>query len=150
MPPKEQRGRLGRRLVIGLYTAGLSYLVIVGFASVVPQVFWPESDPSFDVSCAKGFRILHHDLEQMRLAYLSGNVIDPAGLRKTLHDWDRRLNALRGRCDADKVALLYRYRHHVELNLERYMREEAPLANRVAEALEPAASPSNQTTESAP
>ena len=59
MPPREQRGRLGRILVIGIYAMALPYLVIVGFAPVIPQAFWPESDATFDVDCAAGFRLLH-------------------------------------------------------------------------------------------
>ena len=51
MPRKEQRGGLGRRLAIGIYSIALAYLVIVGFASVIPQVFWPASD-DYDMMCA--------------------------------------------------------------------------------------------------
>ena len=54
MPEKKQRGRLGRGLAIAVYSVALGYLVIVGFASVIPQVFWPESDDSFDLECADG------------------------------------------------------------------------------------------------
>ena len=135
MPAKEQRGRLGRSLVIGIYSIALSYLVIAGFASVIPRVFWPESDASFDVDCADGLRILHNELDRVRLGYLSSNVVAPAGLREKLEPWDLRLNALRNRCDEDKVHLLNKYRYRVELNLQQYMREDAPLANRVAETL---------------
>ncbi|MCZ6806688.1 MAG: hypothetical protein O7F08_07030 [Deltaproteobacteria bacterium] len=147
MPPREQRGRLGRRLVIGIYVIALSYLVIVGFASVIPQVFWPESDDSFDVDCADGLRILYDELDAVRLEYLSSNVSNPAALREKLESWDLRLNALRNRCDEDKVHLLNKYRHRVELNLQRYMREDAPLANRVAETLgsTPDQTPTNPT-----
>lgn len=151
MPAKEQRGRLGRRLVIGIYAVALFYLVIAGFASVIPQVFWPDSDASFDVDCADGLQILHDELDRVRLEYLSSNVVDSPALRKTLEPWDLRLNALRNRCDEDKVHLLNKYRYRVELNLQRYMREDAPLANRVAETL---GSAPNQTptkpTEPAP
>ena len=135
MPAKEQRGRLGRRLVIGIYAIALSYLVIAGFASVIPQVFWPEGDTSFDMDCADGLQVLHDELDRVRLEYLSSNVVDSAALRERLKPWDLRLNALRNRCDEDKVHLLNKYRYRVELNLQRYMREDAPLANRVTETL---------------
>ena len=126
MPRKEQRGGLGRRLAIGIYSVALVYLVIVGFASVIPQVFWPASDDSFD---------LRHEVDELRLAYLATNAIDETELQKALESWDLRLNALAKRCEKDQVHLLNQYRHRVELGLQRYMREDAPLANRVSEAL---------------
>lgn len=128
--------------MIGIYAIALSYLVIVGFASVIPQVFWPEADQTFDADCASGLRMLYEELDTVRLGYLSSNVVAPAALREKLEPWDLRLNALRNRCDEDKVHLLNQYRHSVELNLQRYMREDAPLANRVAESLDP---PRDQT-----
>lgn len=135
MAEHKQRGGLGRRLVIGLYAVALIYLVVVGFASVIPQVFWPESDDSFVLECPEGLELLRHEVDELRLAYLSSNETDATGLRETLNSWDKRLNALGKRCDQDEVELLNRYRHRVELNLQRYMREDAPLAKRVDETL---------------
>ena len=136
MARKEQRGGLGRSLAIGIYSIALAYLVIVGFASVIPQVFWPDSDDSFDLECADGLNLLRHEVDEVRLAYLETNETDPTQLRRTLKSWDLRLNTLAKRCDEDQVHLLNEYRHHVELGLERYMREDAPLANRVSAALD--------------
>ena len=135
MPGQNQRGGLGRRLAIGIYSVALAYLVIVGFASVIPQVFWPESDDSFDLDCGNGLELLRHEVDELRLAYVSSNETDPTMLRKTLDSWDLRLNALAKRCDEDQVHLLNRYRHRVELNLQRYMREDAPLAKQVSDTL---------------
>lgn len=135
MPRKEQRGGLGRRLAIGIYSVALVYLVIVGFASVIPQVFWPASDDSFDLECADGLQLLRHEVDELRLAYLATNATDETELQKALVSWDLRLNALAKRCEKDQVHLLNQYRHRVELGLQRYMREDAPLANRVSEAL---------------
>lgn len=135
MPRKEQRGGLGRRLAIGIYSVALVYLVIVGFASVIPQVFWPASDDSFDLECADGLQLLRHEVDELRLAYLATNATDETELQKALKSWDLRLNALAKRCEKDQVHLLNQYRHRVELGLQRYMREDAPLANRVSEAL---------------
>ena len=135
MPGQNQRGGLGRRLAIGIYSVALAYLVIVGFASVIPQVFWPESDDSFDLDCGNGLELLRHEVDELRLAYVSSNETDPTMLRKTLDSWDLRLNALAKRCDEDQVHLLNRYRHRVELNLQRYMREDAPLAEQVSDTL---------------
>jgi hypothetical protein len=151
LPDKKQRGGLGRRLAIGIYSVALTYLVVVGFASVIPQVFWPESDESFDLECADGLELLRHEVDELRLAYLSTNETDPSPLRKTLKSWDLRLNALAKRCDEDQVHLLNRYRHRVELNLQRYMREDAPLAERVTKTLDAASdSPSTEKPEPSP
>jgi hypothetical protein len=110
-------------------------LVIVGFASVIPQVFWPDSDDSFDLECADGLHLLRHEVDEVRLAYLATNETDPTALRSALKSWDLRLNALAKRCEEDQVHVLNQYRHRVELGLQGYMREDAPLANRVSEAL---------------
>lgn len=151
MPEEKQRGGLGRRLAVGIYSIALVYLVVVGFASVIPQVFWPASDDSFDLECADGLELLRHEVDELRLAYLSTNETDPTALRETLEPWDLRLNALAKRCDEDQVHLLNRYRHRVELNLQRYMREDAPLADRVSETLGSASdSPSTETPEPTP
>ena len=146
MPRKEQRGGLGRSLAIGIYSIALAYLVIVGFASVIPQVFWPDSDDSFDLECADGLQVLRHEVDEVRLAYLETNETDPTQLRRTLKSWDLRLNTLAKRCDEDQVHLLNEYRHHVELGLERYMREDAPLANRVSAALDSNTKPQSPET----
>jgi len=151
LPRKEQRGGLGRRLAIGIYSIALAYLVIVGFASVIPQVFWPASDDSFDLDCEDGLLLLRHEVDQLRLAYLATNETDATALRSDLEAWDLRLNALAKRCDEDQVHLLNQYRYRVELGLERYMREEAPLANRVTEVLgAPPDAPSSDTPEPTP
>ena len=138
MSRKEQRSGLGRRLAIGIYSIALAYLVIVGFASVIPQVFWPAHDDSFDLDCDDGLELLRKQIDELRLAYLSANETDPTNLRRALTTWDLRLNALAQRCDKDRVHLLNRYRYRVELTLERFMREDAPLAKRVTQALESA------------
>jgi hypothetical protein len=135
LPRKEERGGLGRRLAVGIYSIALAYLVIVGFASVIPQVFWPEGDASFDLECADGLQLLRHEVDELRLAYLSTHATDQSALRTSLEAWDLRLNELAKRCDEDLVHLLNQYRHRVELGLQRYIREDAPLANRVTKAL---------------
>ena len=115
----------------------------MGFASVIPQVFWPEADESFDLECADGLQLLRHEVDELKMTYVSTNETDPTALRNALRSWDLRLNALAKRCDEDQVQALQKYRYRVELSLERYMREDAPLANRVnqiqdGEAAEPA------------
>lgn len=133
MPREQQRGGLGRRLAIGLYALLFAYLATVGFASVIPQVFWPEADESFDLECADGLQLLRHEVDELKMTYVSTNETDPTALRNALESWDSRLNALAKRCDEDRVHELRKYRYRVELGLERYMREDAPLANRASE-----------------
>jgi hypothetical protein len=151
LPEDKQRGGLGRRLVIAIYAIALAYLVVIGFASVIPQVFWPESDDSFDLDCADGLELLRHEVDELRLTYITSNETDPTAMRSALQSWDLRLNALAKRCDEDQVHLLNRYRHRVELNLQRYMREDAPLAEKVSEAVgSNAESPTTETPEPTP
>lgn len=151
MPRKEQRRGLGRWLAIGIYSFALAYLVIVAFASVIPQLFWPDSDDSFDLECTDGLQLLRHEVDELRLTYLKSNETDPTALRTALKSWDLRLNALAKRCDEDQVELLNRYRHRVELGLERYMREDAPLANHLSEVLGSGPdTPSPETPEPSP
>ena len=143
MPQEQQRGGVGRWLAVGVYALLFAYLAGVGFASVIPQVFWPEADESFDLECADGLQLLRHEVDELKMTYVSTNETDPTALRDALSSWDLRLNALAERCDEDQVHALQKYRYRVELSLERYMREDAPLANRVneledAEAAEPA------------
>ena len=66
---------------IGIYSIALAYLVIVGFASVIPQVFWPKSDDSFDLECADGLQLLRHEVDELRLAYLATNATDETALQ---------------------------------------------------------------------
>jgi hypothetical protein len=151
LPRNEKRGGLGRWLAIGIYSTALIYLVIVGFASVIPQVFWPASDDSFDLECSDGLQLLRHEVDELRIAYLTTNETDEQPLERALSAWDLRLNALAKRCDEEQVHLLNQYRHRVELGLQRYIREDAPLANRVSDALGPKpATPSPDTPESSP
>lgn len=124
-------------MAIGIYVIALSYLVIVGFTSVIPQVFWPASDDSFGLECSDGLELLRHEVDELRLAYLSSNETDPTALRNTLRAWDLRLNALAKRCEKEPVELLRRYRYRVELRLEKFMRDDAPLANQVTETIGP-------------
>ena len=151
MPDQKKRGGIGRRVAIAIYSIALAYLVVVGFTSVIPQVFWPASDDSFDLECGDGLELLRHEVEKLRDEYVSTNQTNPAPLRGHLQSWDLRLNALAKRCDEDQVALLERYRYRVELDLERYMREEAPLAERVSETLGNATdTPNPETPEPTP
>jgi hypothetical protein len=135
----EKRGRLGRRLAIGIYTVGLVYLVVVGFASVIPQVFWPKDDGDTTTPCDQALRSAHQQIEEIRNAYLSGRKSDLKELQEGLKPWDERMASLRKRCDIETIQLLERYRHRVELNLRRYLREERGLANEVEQAVAPSA-----------
>ena len=118
---------------------------------MIPQLFWPDSDDSFDLECTDGLQLLRHEVDELRLTYLKSNETDPTALRTALKSWDLRLNALAKRCDEDQVELLNRYRHRVELGLERYMREDAPLANHLSEVLGSGPdTPSPETPEPSP
>ncbi len=113
------------------------YLVVVGFASVIPQVFWPKNDGDTTTPCDEGLRSAHQKIEELRAAYLSGRKSDLKELQEGLKPWDEKMASLRKRCDIETVQLLERYRHRVELHLRRYLHEERGLANEVEQAVTP-------------
>ena len=117
----------------------LVYLVVVGFASVIPQVFWPKNDGDTTTPCDQGLRSAHEQIEQIRFAYLSGQKTNPQELKEGLLPWDEKMASLRKRCDIETVQLLERHRHRVELNLRRYLREDRGLVDEVERALSPSA-----------
>ena len=131
MSPTKQRGRLARRLVIVIYAVALGYLIVVGFAAVIPDVFWPETDDQYSASCDVGFRQLHGEVEGLRQAYFSGKGSDLQQLRSALKAWDAKLASLQTRCDKDSLRSLERYRHRVELTISNYLRDERPNAQRL-------------------
>ena len=100
-----------------------------------PQVFWPEADGRADLDCDEGLRSLYDEIESTRLSYLARERSDPLELRESLRSWDKKMASLRLRCDLDTVRQLERYRHRVELTLQRYLREEAPQADQVRRAV---------------
>lgn len=137
---RESRARspagLGRRIATAVVVCGLAYLIIVGVASVVPQVFWPEKavvDPS--VTCADGLRDLRAELLAFAGEHVArGGSDDGRTVRNFLGPWDLRHRGLEERCagdERDTWVLLGRMRERLQGTLERFDAEEGALARAV-------------------
>ena len=147
-PPREEasrptRGRsrrLGRRLALAGVVAPLAYLIVVGLASVVPQVFWPprgDVDPS--ISCADGLRSLRGELlSRAGERVAAGGGTDGEALRRWLRRWDLSHRALEARCTGPERRawrLLGQLRQRLQGTLERFDAEEGELARALDHSL---------------
>jgi hypothetical protein len=158
----KRAGQLGRRIAIGLYLVAVTYMVVVGFNSVIRQVFFPPLpaeaqalSPLGPTECAAELESLRRALLDQASAHLASSGRAPAA--PWLEDWDHRHRVLAHRCPAtgpsgEALAVLQRLRYRIETTLRRFDREEARLSVRArelisAEAAEPSgASPSRDAT----
>jgi hypothetical protein len=145
--PSESRARaqagLGRRIATTVVVCGLAYLIIVGVASVVPQVFWPPKaaiDPA--ITCADGLRDLRAELLAFAGEHVTrGGSEDHETVRNFLGPWDLRHRGLEARCEGDERdawVLLGRMRERLQGTLGRFDAEEGALARAVDLDLTPA------------
>jgi hypothetical protein len=130
-PQSEERPassrRIGRRVALALYFAVIGYLAVVGLASVIPQLFFPATDPHRIGDCHAARDALTTELRTM-----AGDVIENGRDVEASTDaffvrWDARFRAVENRCDDSTTASLGRLRYRLETTLRRYEREEAPL-----------------------
>lgn len=119
---------------------GLVYIVGVGFASVIPQVFWPraaEVDPA--ITCAEGLRGLRGELLTRAGEHVAqGGAEDRHALAPYLREWDLRHRGLEARCDGpgrDAWVRLAQMRERLSATLERFDSEEGALARQVDSTL---------------
>ncbi|MCB9596184.1 MAG: hypothetical protein H6719_25910 [Sandaracinaceae bacterium] len=111
---------------------GILYLIGVGFYSVIPQLFSPETaDLPADLTCSEGVDELRDELmTHASTRITTGGEADPADLRSWLRGWDGRYHALEPRCsagDLDRWTLLGRLRYRIQGTLERFDREDGEL-----------------------
>jgi len=127
-------GRLGRNIATFVYLGGLLYIVAVGFATVVPQVFWPQSASAAPTEdCQTALQTLHSSLLTQGERAFGG---DEAVSADFFHQWDGTFIALGDRCgDADGYRELERLRHRLESTLRRFEREDRKLIERAERAL---------------
>ncbi len=148
----KRAGRLGRRIAIGIYLTATAYMVVVGFNSVIRQVFFPPLPAAAQALGPLGPEACASELDALRQTLLTSasehvaeggaEPIDP-----WLAAWDHRYRMVSSRCPdssrtSDAAALLQRLRYRIETTLRRFDREEARLSVRVhelvtAEAAEP-------------
>ncbi|HJL15713.1 MAG TPA: hypothetical protein RMH99_08660 [Sandaracinaceae bacterium LLY-WYZ-13_1] len=133
--PGKDRGRsriIGRGIATALVVALLGYLIVVGFTSVVPQVFWPEGAAMpASVSCTEGLRDLRGELLGRAGDRVASGGGDHEALRAWLAGWDRRHLGLEDRCEGEAHGAweqLGRLRQRLQATLERFDADEGQLA----------------------
>jgi len=128
-----------RRIALAIYGVLLSFVIVAGFYSVIPPIFWPEVPtealPEFD--CRGELASLEHALldtaaEHVRRGGERPRATAPAWLAA----WDTRFHTLEARCPSLPTTSLERLRFRLERTLWRFDRNEA---ERVAELPELAA-----------
>jgi hypothetical protein len=141
----KRAGRLGRRIAIGIYLTAVAYMVVVGFNSVIRQVFFPPQPAAAQALAPLGPAACAAELETLRQALLDGasaHIIESGAepAEGWLSAWDQRFQLVTSRCpessrEGDATALLQRLRYRIETTLSRFDREEARLSVRVRELL---------------
>lgn len=137
-PGPERAGRLGRRAALALYFVLLAYAVVVGYGTVLQMVYsGPTRAEVADVrgvSCEDGYAQLSADLDtglarlpEALVSHASDSSESPEPLSAFFGAWDHRYRPLAARCPGQPFPELLRLRHHLELSLRRFGREEAPL-----------------------
>ncbi|MEM9193992.1 MAG: hypothetical protein AAGF12_32755 [Myxococcota bacterium] len=105
--------------------------MVVGFLSIIPQVFSPEQEEIAYESCAEGVRVLRRELLGRMAEELAGSA-PTSDLRPFLDDWDRRRHAVRDQCvDPGAIDALSRLRYRAETHVRRYAREQGPLLDQI-------------------
>lgn len=135
-PGARRAGRIGRRAALALYWTLLLYLAVVGFTSVIPQVFFPEVDETaraeLPQDCAAAIAVQHEALEEFAMAVTGRDTNNP----EFWQSWDRRHNALGTDCGGDeRFGRLETLRYHFENSLQRLEREEGAESDALASSL---------------
>lgn len=116
-------------------------MVVVGFYSVMSQVFWPElpatARASAQLDCSAELEDLRVELLDNAAKHIGAGGTTP--IAPWLTAWDRRALAATTRCDHPAVRPLETLRYRIETTLHRFDREEARLSDRVHRLLAPAA-----------
>src|SRR4051794_21349574 len=107
------------------------WLITVGLASIIPQIFWPSGEAAAQGSCAPALRdladeLMQHTSQSMAAAATPG---EREKLEAWLADWDHRLLVARPTCNSKEQPAweeLLRLRHGMHALIERFDREEAP------------------------
>jgi hypothetical protein len=137
--PPSRAALIGRRIASAIYWIVAIYVIGAGFASVIPQVFWPAHAhgiaPEARVDCAAGMLDLRTDLLRDAADRTRHLGAEPRG--PFLEGWDERYRALEAPCgDLPSYSLLARLRYGVEEHLLRFETEQAPLAADTLRAIE--------------
>jgi hypothetical protein len=130
---KTRAGRLGRRIATATYLVFLGYIVVVGYATVLTKVYSGPTPAEIaavrGVSCEDGLVTLR-DALFVRASEQFGRG-GGLPLDAFFDRWDHRYRPLASRCPHDPYPELLRLRHHLELTLRRFDRDEGKLVARL-------------------
>ena len=132
----KRAGRIGRRIALAVWAVGMLYIVVVGFVTVIPQVFLqePPADPSgrlFDGDCDSTATALSEGLLE-RAGEQVAEARPAATLTPYFRRWDQRFLAYRNHCgETRRSRELARLRYRLETTLRRFDREEGAIVRRM-------------------
>ncbi|MFT5356567.1 MAG: hypothetical protein ACI9KE_003792 [Polyangiales bacterium] len=128
-------GRLGRRIALGVYWVGLLYVLVVGFATVLPRVFFPATtvaDPGG--ACLDELSTLQSSM--LAEGERSIGRAEAADIQTFFDNWDATFVALYDRCsDVPAYVEVERLRYRYQATLRRFAREDRVLIDRAETAL---------------
>lgn len=129
-------GRLGRRIALGVYWVGLIYMLVVGFATVLPRVFFPTSPvPDPGGACLDELSTLQTSMLAEGEQSIIGRA-EATDIQSFFDNWDATFVALYDRCgDAPAYVEVERLRYRYEATLRRFAREDRVLIDRAETAL---------------
>ncbi len=114
---------------------GLTYIVLVGFATVLPGVFQARAVSPEVESCSDGITLLRNELLTRGSPAVVGSEPYDQELRRFLAEWDARKEGLRELCQstAERRAhsALERLRYRLETRMRRARREIAPILEEI-------------------
>lgn len=146
----DDAARRGRRAATTLYWLAIGFIVVVGFRSIVPAVFWPGGyDASVD-QAAMGAVACKQEIERLRselvvhttthIALVDRLGDESASAARESGDffgaWDRDWAALSRGCDQEAIGTLERLRYQLQTTLQRYDRQEGRLLERMHRQLD--------------
>lgn len=122
------RAPLGRRIALAIYLTFMVYIAVVGFSSVIPQVFWPEAKTDVTApegTCTESMAELRDGLRDEAGRYVAGET---ESLDIFLTRWDDQYLHLERRCEGVQAyTRLGILRHRVETTLRQFGRVEGRL-----------------------
>lgn len=139
-PPEKPRSGaplLGRRIAIGIYWAGILYLLFIGFYSVIPQTFWPTSSLPDATECAPMLTQQLADLRAFSEETVNGSLTREER-RNRLASWDDRHRSLLHACEDDERFYdLERLRYRVATTAHRVEDDQGPMFQDLQRRLSP-------------
>ncbi len=132
-------GRLGRRVALTVWALAMSFMVVVGFMTVIPQVFFEEPEGTDEQmafaegDCAETAETLTSMLLERGGEHVA--EVRPAGtLGPFFRRWDARYAAYQRHCGESATGTeLARLRYRIELTLRRFDREEGAIVRKLDE-----------------